>query len=149
MLAQFHSSSSADSWKGTQEKEEDPYASGGWGNNSWGRSSQASAAAPRQVSTPKPYIMLASLHVFDAASLLCRNMHAMCILLIGRCRVHASHIRLAGVYSWLSVTYPFQAVRTMQVCSSVTSMHTLGSLPQSLHKCGMQPLSCAGNVSNK
>ena len=70
-LHKFQSSfPSADSWKGTQEKEEDPYASGGWGNNSWGKSPQPSAAAPRQVSMPELFSMLASLHLFTAVSLL-------------------------------------------------------------------------------
>ncbi|KAL3136456.1 hypothetical protein ABBQ38_005712 [Trebouxia sp. C0009 RCD-2024] len=46
--AQHEDSFGGDSWKGNQEKEDDPYASGGWGNNSWGRSPQPSAAAPRQ-----------------------------------------------------------------------------------------------------
>ena len=77
-LHKCRSSSSADSWKGTQEKEEDPYASGSWGNNSWGRSPQASTAAPRQVRIPKPYTMPALLHVSVAAPLLCDAKHMIC-----------------------------------------------------------------------
>lgn len=46
--AQHEDSFGGDSWKGKQEKDDDPYSSGGWGNNSWGRSPQPSAAGPRQ-----------------------------------------------------------------------------------------------------
>lgn len=94
----------ADSWKGTQEKQEDPYTSGGWGNNSWGRSPQASAAAPRQVSMPIRQIMLAAVHYLRCCiTAVCCDIHNMYVVWHSTCKLKVSHsqcMALKQPFAW-------------------------------------------------